>query len=495
MANIIQTIVRPLQQLTSFVKNLPSAIGQRIQYGVLAMSSYVREIWPDINARSSIEQGYADNTAVFSIVTFDSEKFASIPRYLYNAKVMDKDTYTERITEGSQYDDLLNLLQNPNSEMTQSEFYELVRIYYLCCGEAIVWLNRGDVAEKYIPASVATDGSYIQEQFVQRTPEEIKQMPVLEMWVLPPGWVGVIPDPTNLFAPLGYWLDKGGTKYPISKDDVIHWKRPNPVYDPINLGHLRGLAPLKVGRRTLQENVDATASMDRMFKNDGSKGVLVNENIRWDQLDEEQKQDLIDTIDSRINNNDVKGAVATLGGKWSYLDIAKRSIDETLLEGKKFTWQELCFLFKTPYELFDGKTQYNNKIEAQKGWVSNTIWPNCKRLDEKMTKALAISFNLKGKVVICSEVSALPEMQKDIAALITAFSNAWYLPTNAKLVALGYEPNKNALFNEPWVPDGVRPLSEVEKENTFVNQDRQQNLNTQNEDSANQNQPGSRGKY
>lgn len=472
MANIFKAIVKPLSQLTSYARN---SIFGPLRNGVLAMASHVREIWPDINARSAIESAYADNTAIYSIVSFDSEKFASIPRYLYDAKVKDKDTYTKRITEGSQYQDLLILLDNPNTEMTQSEFYELARIFYMCCGEAIIWLNRGDVAEKYIAANVASDGSYIAEQWIKRTPEEIKRLPVLEMWILPPGWVGVIPDPSNLFAPLGYWLDKGGVKIPISKDDIIHWKRPNPVYDPVNLSHLRGLAPLKVGRRTVQEYADATASTDRMFKNDGSKGVLVNENIRWDNLEETQKQELIDTIDSRINNNDMKGAVATLGGKWNYLDIAKRSIDEALLKGKMFVWQEACFLLKVPYELFDGKTAFNNKQEAQKGWVSNTIWPNCKRLDEKMTKALTLSFNLQGKVVICSDISALPEMQKDLAALITAFATAWYMPPNTKLVALGYEPNPNKLFNEPWIPDGVRPLSEVQKENAFAEQDREFN--------------------
>lgn len=435
------------------------------------MSSYVREVWPDMDARASIEKGYADNTAVYSIINFSAEKFGSIPRYLYDARKKDKDNYNARITEGPQYEALLKLLSNPNPEMTQAEFYEMIDIFYDSCGEAIIWLNRGDVAQKYIKPVLDPMGVEVMPgQFVDRTPLEIKQMPVLEMWVLPPGWVGVIPDPANIFSPAGYWLDTGGKKLPLSKDDIIHWKRPNPVYDPTTLSHLRGLNPLKVGRRTLQENIDATAAMDRMFKNDGSKGALVNENPRWDTMDETQRQQIIDTIDSRVNNHEIKGSVATLGGKWQYLDFVKRSVDEALLDGKKFTWQEICFLLKTPYELFDGKTAYNNKLEAQRGWVSNTIWPKCNKLDEKLTKALALPFGLIGKIVICSDINQLPEMQKDIAALITALGQAWYMSPNAKLNLLGQEPSPNPLFNEAWVPDGIRPISEVEKENAFQSQ-------------------------
>jgi len=434
----------------------------------LAWGMWVREIWPNIDKRTAIDEGYAQNTALFSIVNFDAEKFASIPRYVYDAASQNNQgVYNKRLTDGTSVKALLNLLSKPNNYQSQSEFLQLLRIFYDCTGDGIVWLNRGDVTDKFVQSYVDTAGNLVPGQFVPRTDEELDAMPVLEMHVLASGWVGVIPEPNDVFSVQAYWMEVNGKKLIIRKNDVIHWKKQNPVFDPTNGGHLRGINPFEVGRHTIQENKDAVAATDRMFKNDGAKGVLVNENLRWDQLGEVQKQELRDMIDNRINNaSEVKGAVATLGGKWNYFNIAKDSVDKALLEGKKFTWQELCFLIKVPYELFNTETTYANKEQAQKGWVSNTIMPACINIDSKFTERLAPAFSLIDKngnpsIVICSDFSALPEMKKDTAALITAFQQAWYITPNQRLVELGFDPNPNPLFNEPWIPDGIRPLSDV----------------------------------
>jgi phage portal protein BeeE len=285
----------------------------------------------------------------------------------------------------------------------------------------------------------------------------------------------VIPDPSNIFAIKGYWLETGnGQRVVIRKGDIIHWRKPNPVYDPSTGGHLRGLPPLKVGRRTLQENIDATAAMSRMFKNDGAKGVLIGKNVNWFQLTEDQRQQLMDMVDNRINNHDVKGAVGLMGGDWNYQDISKASVDEVLLNGKKFTWQELCFLLKVPYQLFQTDTTFNNVEQSQKNWVSNTVLPQCRNFDVKLTERLCKAFGLFGKVVIWSDPSSLPEFQKDIAAMITAFNLAWYISPNKRLTALGFDPEPNPLFNEPWIPQGYSPLSDIQNEINFNQQNQQQ---------------------
>lgn len=464
-----------MANVKSVLNQLTANLGRRFRKGTasvgIAWNMFISEVWPDIDKRTAIEDGYADNTALFSIVNFDAEKFASIPRYLYAANSKNgQGHYNKVLNKGANVKALQKLLDKPNPDFSRSEFDELLRIFYDCTGDGFVWLNRGDVMQEYVPPVRMQDGTLLTEgTFRDRTDEELDALPVLEMYVLPSGWVGVIPDPNNVFGVYGYWLEVNGKKTVIRKGDIIHWKKTNPKFNPATGEHLRGINPFQVGRHTIQENKDAVAAMDRMFKNDGAKGVLVNENMKWDSMDEKQRQDIREMIDKRINNSsEVKGAVATLGGKWAYLNIAKDSVDEKLLEGEKFTMQKLCFLVRVPYEAFDPETTFANKESAQKFWVSNSIIPARIHVDQKFTERLCPAFGLVDgegtpTAVIWSDCSQLPEMKRDTAALITAFQSAWWIPPNVKLVELGYDPMIDPLFNEPWVPTGVTPLSEIKK--------------------------------
>jgi phage portal protein BeeE len=473
------------------IQSVLSDIGKRIVQAIskpgraigIAWNFWIREVWPDLDKRTAIEDGYADNTALFTIVSTDAEKFASIPRYLYDAKSKNgQGLYTKPMEGGSNVQQLTQLLQQPNPMFNRSEFDELLRTFYDCTGDGFIWLNRGDVMQEYVPpteAYVDPQGQLVQNHngyFRNRTDEEIDRLPVIEMYVLPSGFVGVIPDPLNVFGIEGYWFDVNGKKTVIRRGDMIHWKRTNPVFDPTTGSHLRGLNPFQVIRRTIRSNADATASIDRMFLNDGAKGVLVNENLKWESLGEKERQNIRDMIDKRINNSEeIKGAVATLGGKWNYLNIAKDSVDVKLLEALKFTWRELCFAIKVPYEQFDPETTYNNKESAQKFWVSNSIIPARTNIDQKMTERLCLAFGLVDKMknptaVIWSDTTGLPEFKKDISALITAFQTAWWIPPNLKLLELGFDTSADPTMNEPWVPQGVMPLSEAKKEFAFNNQ-------------------------
>lgn len=479
MANVITSVFNRVKQ---GIQAYRQARKEGATIGI-AWNMWVREVWPDLDKRTSIEEGYADNTALFSIVNVDAEKFASIPRYLYDANSRNvQGHYNKRVVDGPGVRDLAKLLEKPNPYFSRSEFDELLRIFYDCTGDGFIWLNRGDAQKEWISPTVMSDGTIlVGGYFRDRTDEEVDRMPVLEMYVLPSGWVGVVPDPMNVFGIKAYWMEINGKKVVLRKNDVIHWKKTNPVFDPTTGSHLRGINPFQVGKHTIQQNKDAVAAMDRMFKNDGAKGVLVNENLQWDKLDEKYRQDVIDTVNKRINNaEEVKGAVATLGGKWNYLNIAKDSVDTKLLEGEKFTMRKMCFLIGPPYELFDSETTYANKEQAQKGWVSNKIVAARTNVDQKFTERLAPAFGLIDKdgaptTIIFSDFSQLPELKKDIAALITAFQNAPYITMNEKRIELGYDPLPDPLLNEVWLPAGIAPLSDVKKQLEYNQQNDQAN--------------------
>lgn len=408
-----------------------------------------REVLPDINQQNAIEYGFNANAAVYSIIKADADKFASIPRYVYDAKSMEvKERLPKHLKAAAGAKRLTNnlskLLTRPNPYQGQAAFFKYVRAQYKVEGEAFIWLNRGD----------NTDANGVVLSDMRQD-----QLEVLEMYPLPADHMTVVPDPDNIFGVAGYILKVGGQDLPIRKNDIIHWKDINLQFDASSRIHLRGMTPLKPGRSVLQQNNDATLASTRMYQNDGAKGILYGEETKG--ISPTQEGQIRGIVDRKVNNNDIKGAVASIfgAGKLGYLDLGGTSVDMQLLDGKKMSWQELCALFQVPYEIFDNQTTYANRAEAQKGWVSNSMIPASEELDDELNRKLLRAFKLEGLAVIASDPSKLPEMQANMKELAEYLGLSWWITPNEKREMMGYEKYGDATFDEPWVGNTVQPLS------------------------------------
>lgn len=390
-------------------------------------------VYAEINTQKAIDNGFNSNTAVYSIVTRDAEKFATIPRYVYDAKKTEEKAVSKSVQE------LTDLINRPNPYLSQDAFFTIVRAYYKVCGEAFIWLNRGDVDDD-------VDDS------------EVEKLPVLEMYVLPPNMISVVPDKDNLWGIKGYILEVD-KRIPLREVDVIHWKAPNMKFDATTRSHLRGMPPLTPGYKTLEQHNSATDASVRMYQNDGSKGILYNETL--DKLKPEQKSQIKDVVDAKINSTAVKGAVATIQGKWGYHSLMS-SIDMKLLEGKELTWKELCFLFGVPYELFDSQTTYANKKEAKLGWLLDSIIPASKQLDGELNRGLLKAFNLEGVAFIATDHWDMPEMQEYRLKAAEGLGKLPITPNEVRQ-SIGYEALEIDAFNEPWM--NGKPVSQIVGDN------------------------------
>ncbi len=399
-------------------------------------------VYPDIDQEAAIKKGYEGNGVVYSIISKDARKFASIPRYIYKKT---KDNKRESVEN-----DLSLLLDRPNEYQGQDAFFEAIRGFYKTTGESFIWLNRGNT-DKLDP----TDPEKL--RLIPRSDDEIDRMPVLEMYVLPSNRVYLMPDPLNVFGVIGYEFESGGKRVAIRKNDIIHWRSTSFDFDAYDRRHLRGMPSLKPGKRILQQNNDATDSATRMFQNDGARGLAFNET--YNDLTPIQQSDVRDVIDKRVNNNDVKGAIATVQGKWGYVNFGGTAVDTELLGALKLSKQDLCMLFDQPFEFYMDTT-YENKEKAMKGWVIHSILPACKQLDDEMNRILLKAFGLdRSGIKICTDPTELFELQKDMQALTTQLAAAWWITPNEKREAMGYEPIKDETFNEPWLAGGISPLS------------------------------------
>lgn len=390
-----------------------------------------KEVYPDINATTAITHGFNANAAVYSIIKRDAKKFGSIPRYV------EKPESEGKAVEGLP-GDLTELLNRPNPGQSQDAFFALVRAFYKTCGESFIWLNRGD-----------TD-ALMGGELIPLDDKAHSMKPVLEMYVLPANRVIIVPDQEDVFGVYGYILESN-IRVPMRKVDVIHWKDINLQWDALSRIHLRGMSALVPGAKTLEQNNSATDSSVRMYQNDGAKGIISNKSMA--KLNPIQETQLRTVIDNKINNNDVKGAVAALQGDWSYQDIAKNSVDMELLKGKEMSMKELCFLFGLPYALFDSEVTFDNQQMAQKAWVINEIMPDCKQLDGEFNRVLLKAFGLESKATICTDFDDLAELQEDKGKQVEWMMKAPMTPNEIR-EALGYEPIDEDWANEVFSQSG-----------------------------------------
>lgn len=398
-----------------------------------------RELYSSIDQEQALSRGFNANTAVYSIVKKYAKKAASIPLYLENIATDEPFDINNK---------LVQLLHRPNSRQSAQAFLKLVFGGYKLFGEAFIWLNRGD----------ETMGVDQYGELFERTPEQYLKMPVLEMYAIPANRIVVLPDPNDPNEVIGYQL-QNRPDIKFRKEDIIHWMDINLDWDEFARPQMRGMTPLKPGFKTLAADNSAIDSMVRMFQNDGAKGAIVNKTIG--KMNPVQETAVRKVIDDKVNNKEVKNAIAALEGDWQYLDFGLTSVDMETLKGREFIYKEFCFLFDVPYGFFDSHTPYAEKQLAARDWISNSIQPDCFELNGELQRVLFKAFGLSDTVArICSNFDGLPEMQEDKKAQAEWLMKTWPITPNEVREALGYEALPDAKFDEPWTPGNVTPDSE-----------------------------------
>lgn len=451
-----------LQRLGNWIASIgkgSAVTGQPLTVGTKVISLTSPVVYSPVDNSGAIKDGYNGNVAIYSIVNKDANKFASIPVYVFAAKKEEKKAYghpvidlvreVKALEKYKDNADLVKLINQPNPTQGQDSFLATVRAYYKICGEAFIWLNRGDISQYKLD-----DGSF--------DDMAIDRLPVLQMYVLHSNYVAIIPDPTDMWGVLGYALEVG-ERFIMRKGDVIHWKNTNIDFDVATRTHSRGMSPLLPGSKTMSEFDSLSLSSMRSAQNDGAKAVIFEKSMK--SMSPTQQSDLKRVIDAKINNNDVADAVATLQGDWGVIDLSMSAHDQQMTERRNYSWKELCFLLGVPVEFFDTDTTFANKEQAQIGWVTNDIIPACKQFTDELNRVLLKAFNLEGTAVIACDFSELPELKKELVKAAKDMQDIWSIAPDDIREILGYD-RLGGLFAEPWVINGRTPLSDVGEQMT-----------------------------
>lgn len=430
-------------------------------------------VYPDPRSISYIRDGYSGNSSIYSIISLLGRKFGHLPlqvlevqdeqaakAYKHYLKVWDpkvskikhakklfekayaskrefkswkikrqKKSYQEIVTS----DDLERLIKRPNPMYGADFFQEYIETYYESNGEAIIWLNRG------------TDSFDL----------PLIDGPVLEMYVLPPQYMEIVPDPYNVWGLLGWVFTVAGKRIPIDKENIIHWRKPNPNFDAITREHMRGMSPMRPARKLITQDESAADASVAMHQNNGARAVIFDKNLNGpsSKMSATKESEIRGVIDRKVNSNDMKGAVAYVQGDLGKVDLSMSSVDQELEKAKGNTLARMCNVWGVSPDLFMQGSTYQNVLQARKDLMTNKVLPaGCSFRDELALKLLPAFGMSDERYQIDIDATMIPELQDDILQLVQALNTADWLTPNEKRAEMNFQEDDEATgMNDYWI--------------------------------------------
>lgn len=249
---------------------------------------------------------------------------------------------------------VMRLFRNPNPDQTWPEFVELLTWYLLPLGNAFIWLRP----------SLGTN----------REP--------MQMWLLRPDRIEIVPDP--VFRVKEYRLhNDDGSVTTYTRDEVLQIRLPNPV------DSRWGLGKMEVAERVYRTDIAAAEYAWKYFENGADPGSVLQTEQK---LKPEVREFLQEQWDQRHRgfNRSHNLAILEQGLTWQAGSSATPK-ESSFLETRKSLREAITTLFGLPpikAGFIEGSTRANAFIQ-NRIWQRDTIAPYLKRLNAAFTKVTA----------------------------------------------------------------------------------------------------------
>lgn len=245
------------------------------------------------------------------------------------------------------------LLRRPNPMQSRFEFLEATMSFYALTGNAYWWLSRAN--EKAEPD---------------------------EIWIIPPYRIQPVPD-GRLFL-RGYMYESDdGTKIPLERHEVVHFKRFHPLNSFIGLSPIEALSTIATGDLAMQRwNTN-------YFDKDNAKvpGALAFadpiENDAWLKI----KADVNEKHGGTKRQMMMLRNVGQGGVQWISMAMSQRDME--FLSGRTFNKEEIFSIYAPGYAsiLAVNATEANSKA-GKATFMEMAVWPQLVSFAEKITNDL-----------------------------------------------------------------------------------------------------------
>ena len=327
------------------------------------------------NDNQLIDEGYAINNAVYSVVNISTQASTSIDFKLYEQT---KDGDIE-ITEGGLYD----LLQNPNDKQIFKEFQE----------EAITYLKLTGDLFLYGVSPIGFKNA------------------IQDLNVLPSNCVELNINYKNELQYYEYTVN--GTIVKYSTDEVYHGKYINPTKDGIE--NKRGLSPLQAGYRTMTASNENLTAMASVWANKGVSGLLTSNTD--ETLSPEEAKGVQDAVNNKLGGSHKANGVAATTANVRFEQIGMSGYDMELLQSSPQLLRGICMLYGVdPALLGDTESRkYSNLKEAEKSLFIRSAIPDNERLISYLMRFVVPAWSLNdGKdYIIKQDLDEIEALQPD----------------------------------------------------------------------------------
>jgi len=289
-----------------------------------------------------INDGYASNTDVYSIISKIIRTGANIP---YEIVKINNDGTEEIITSGPFYDSVMQ----PNKKQNKFEFTEDALGYQLTTGNELLYGMK--------PAGM----------------ELVSQVHIV------PTQLVTVKRMSNQFFDyaLKYILRYKGIDTPLEEEDVKHIKYFNPTQEGIDCG--MGLSPLQAGYNTLMASNELMVAQANALKNRGANGMLSNDSEN--AMDQEDFDNLQEKVLQKLGEAEKFNRIVGTTAKVKYTQFGLSPADLKMIENGVLTLRQLCSLYGADSSSFNdpANKKFNNLKEAQKSFYINAVIPPLER--------------------------------------------------------------------------------------------------------------------
>ena len=291
----------------------------------------------EFNQDKVINEGYAKNADLYSIVRKISSSASTVPLKLYDVK---SDGEKELIQDG----ELFNLLQQPNRLQTFNEFLDESMIYLLLSGNNYI---NGFKSEGF--------GDVFRE-----------------LNVLPSNYVTIEAGGINRPIEAFWYQEVNNIRFEF--DNVMQVKYANPKGSGAD--RLYGLSPLEAGNMALQSSNNIYDAKGNIITNQGASGILSDQSER--SMRQEDAEMLQNAWDKKQRAKGGFGKTLVSSANLSYLQMGMSSSDLQLIESGTIDLRSLCNIFSVPSQLFNdvAGTTFNNMDAAKKSLYTEAVLPN-----------------------------------------------------------------------------------------------------------------------
>jgi HK97 family phage portal protein len=265
----------------------------------------------------------------------------------------------------------------------------------------------------------------------------------VELWPMPSQHVQVVPSKENFID--GYIYGANETQaLRFERDEVIHFKRPNPD----NLFY--GLGKVEAAYGTIQAN-QAVHDMDlATFANHARPdyAVVVNGNARRADLDIFEQH-----VSERLRGTRKSGQFLAVSGdvKFEPLNFPPKD-----LGGREEIVEEIAAVFGVPVSML--KANDPNLASARAGfgqWREGTILPLLRMDEDVLNQVLLPMFGIEGDACLAYDNPVPADSAFQLQQRTAAVSGGWQTLNEAR-IEQGLEPSQNPLADELLI--GGQPL-------------------------------------